>query len=128
MKFQFSILLIFSTAIFATLSQIFLKRISSSIQIPANQTLSAWITHIMKEIIFTSDFLMCGIFSALAFIFSLLALRKYELTYYSPIVTGSFFLLVNLISFYLLRERITLAKVAGSSLILLGIFILNTSR
>ena len=110
------------------MSQVFLKRISSNLHLPSDHTPIALAAYFLKDVILTADFFLCGTFSVLAFMFSLLALRKYELTYYAPIVTGSFFILVNLISFFLLREKITLAKLAGSSLILLGIIILNTSR
>lgn len=128
MKFQLSIFLIFNTAIFATLSQIFLKRISTGLHLPPTSNPITLTFYFLKDVALTTDFFLCGTFSVLAFVFSLLALRKYELTYYAPIVTGSFFLLVNLVSFYVLREKITLAKLAGSTLILLGIIILSTSR
>ena len=52
-------------------------------------------------------------------------LSRLELSFFYPVSAGAIYICVSLFSFFLLKESLTLAKLAGIVFILVGIIIVN---
>ena len=60
-----------------------------------------------------------------SFLLSMGILSRLELSFFYPVSAGSIYICVSLFSFFLLKESLTLAKLAGIVFILVGIIIVN---
>jgi len=60
----------------------------------------------------------------LSFLTWLYLLKKYDLSYIFPIVTGLSYIGVLTVSFFLLSERFNLIKLVGATLILVGVMLI----
>lgn len=60
----------------------------------------------------------------LSFVFYTILLSKFELSFISPLTVGIVYVLLMLTAFIFFKEEITIFKLIGSSLILLGVLMI----
>lgn len=64
-------------------------------------------------------------FYVLSFITSLIAMKGIKLSIFYPVSAGLVYVLVGLLSFFVLHEKISLQQIAGMGIILAGVIIMN---
>ena len=64
----------------------------------------------------------------LSFILYTILLSKFDLSFISPLTVGIVYVLLMITAFVFFKENITLLKLTGSSLILIGILLMVTSK
>ncbi len=64
-------------------------------------------------------------FYVLSFITSLIAMKGIKLSIFYPVSAGLVYVLVGLLSFFVLHEKISLRQIAGMGIILAGVIIMN---
>lgn len=70
--------------------------------------------------------LIIGMFLyALSFITSLIAMKGIKLNIFYPVSAGLVYILVGLLSFFVLHEKISLTQIVGMGIILVGVVIMN---
>lgn len=71
---------------------------------------------------------LCGVFLyGIAFILTIRIYADYPLGVISPLMAGAIFLMINLVSVVVFSEALTLEKLGGMALIVLGIALLSRS-
>ncbi len=68
------------------------------------------------------------IFYGLSFIFYMILLSKFDLSFISPLTVGLVYVLLMITAFVFFNESITLFKLLGSSLILIGILLMIVKK
>ena len=63
-----------------------------------------------------------------SFIMSLIAMRGINLNVFYPISAGLVYILIGLLSFFLLHEKISLRQIIGMVIILAGVVIMNVKE
>ena len=113
-------LYIFGTILFTVYGQLVLKwRISNYGVLP--EQLSQKIIFILR--LFTDPFILSGFFAAfIAALFWMAAMTKFDLSHAYPFMAVNF-VLVLILSGFLFSEAITMLKVIGISLVVIGIFL-----
>lgn len=72
-----------------------------------------------------SLFSLIGFMSyGLSFILYTILLSKFDLSFISPLTTGVVYVLLMVTAFIFFKEQITFMKLFGSSLVLIGVFII----
>lgn len=64
----------------------------------------------------------------LSFIFYTILLSKFDLSFISPLTVGIVYVLLMLTAFIFFKEDLTLVKLLGSSLILIGVLMIATQK
>jgi small multidrug resistance pump len=59
----------------------------------------------------------------ISFLLWIIILREFKITYISPIVYGLVFVLISILSYFLLNDRIEIRNIIGFILIFLGVLI-----
>jgi len=59
----------------------------------------------------------------ISFLLWILILKKFKITYISPIVYGLVFVLISILSYFILKDRIEIRNIIGFVLIFLGVLI-----
>jgi multidrug transporter EmrE-like cation transporter len=115
---------IFGTIFFTVYGQLAIKYgVSTKGELPA----SALEKLCFFSQLFLNPFIFTGFLSAfVASLFWMAAMTKFELSYAYPFMSLSF-VLVFILSVFLFQESVTMTKVLGLSLIVLGIFVTSRS-
>ena len=126
MKFLFNHFYIFLSIFFAVISQLIIKWKMSSFDL-------SHISSVLEKFLFVAS-LLSNPYIILSIVLTLLsglswmiAMTKFELSYAYP-YTALGYVIVLLFSFFLFHESLTLQKIAGVLLVVLGIIIASKSR
>lgn len=82
--------------------------------------------------IFSMNISLMSIFGLLSYVVSfllyMLLISKNEMTYIVPVTTGITYILTFILAVLLLKETISVNKLLGSALILIGVIIINLKK
>ena len=119
-------LYLLGTIVFTVYGQLILKwRITQYGQMP--ESFPAKLSFLFNALL--DPFILSGLFSAfIASIFWMAAMTKYDVSYAYPFITAGLTFITVFMAIFMLGESITIFKVSGLILILLGVIVLGLAN